>query len=84
MTPLTSFPLLDTIEILVDFSRQDRDKLLSEIAASDVKEASKILKESKSQSKKTILLTKWDNVSNVSRYKFDPSDAHMIREVIRV
>ncbi|KAI9570818.1 hypothetical protein HD554DRAFT_2037278 [Boletus coccyginus] len=61
------FPLLDTIEILVHFSRQD---------PSDVKQARKILKENKSQSEKTVLLTKWDNVSNVSRCEFDASDAH--------
>lgn len=49
---------------------------LVETVASDVKQARKLLKENKSQSQKTVLLTKWENVSNVSRCEFDASDAH--------
>ncbi|KAF8548477.1 hypothetical protein OG21DRAFT_1489355 [Imleria badia] len=83
MTPLTSFPLLDTIEIFVDDDvRQDLP--LREVAAADVKQASKILKENKSQAEKTLIVTKWNDVSDVNPIEFGADEQFMIREVIKV
>jgi len=83
MASLASFPLLDTIEILVHFTHR-QDIPLSELAASDVKEASKILKENKSQAEKTVVLTKWNDVWDHAKSVFDADKGYMTREAIRV
>ncbi|KAI9570819.1 hypothetical protein HD554DRAFT_2169953 [Boletus coccyginus] len=81
VTPLANFPLLDTIEILVHYSFT-KDLPLSELATSDVKQASEILKKNKSEAEKRVLLTKlnvvWDHT------EFDIDNGYMIREAIRV
>lgn len=83
MTPFTKFPLLDTIEIEVDCSfRQDLP--LSELAASDIKEASKILKDNKAQAEKTMIVTKWNDLWDHATFGYDVDKGYMIREVIKV
>ncbi|KAF8129168.1 hypothetical protein EV363DRAFT_1337933 [Boletus edulis] len=61
MTMLTNFTLLDTIELHAYFGLRE-DLPLTEVAASEVKEASKILKENKSQAEKKVIVTKWHNI----------------------
>ncbi|KAF8548476.1 hypothetical protein OG21DRAFT_1516237 [Imleria badia] len=83
MTPFTSFPILDTIEIEVGCSLR-QDLPLSELAPSDIEEASKILKENKSQADKTVIVTKWNHVWNHATFRFEVDKGYMIREVIKV
>lgn len=80
---MTSFPLLDTIEIFVH-STFRRGRPLGKLAARDVKLARKILKKNKSKAEKTVLLTKLDDVWDHARSEFDPDKGCMVREAIRV
>lgn len=83
MTPLANFPLLDTIEISVHYS-STKDLPLSELAASDVKQASEILKENKSEAEKRVLLTKLNAVWDHAKSTFDTDNGYMVREAVRV
>jgi hypothetical protein len=89
--PFTSFPLLDTIEIdTLEFDNSysiEHNLPLSEFAASEIKEASKILKENKSQADKMVIVTKWNDVTDLTDpYKdvFDVDEGYMIRETIKM
>ncbi|KAF8120941.1 hypothetical protein EV363DRAFT_1570109 [Boletus edulis] len=83
MTPLTSFPFLDTIEILVSYHVRV-DLPLSEFLALDIKKAREILKRNKSQAQKTVVLTKTNNHWDYRTYEFDIGRAYMTRETIKV
>ncbi|KAI9570820.1 hypothetical protein HD554DRAFT_2312642 [Boletus coccyginus] len=83
MTPLISFPLLDTIEILVH-STSRKGRPLSKLAARDVKLARKILKKNKTKAEKTVLLTKLDDVWDHARSEFDPDKGYMDEEAGRL
>ena len=85
MKPFTSFPLLDTIEIDTYYSLE-QNVPLCELAASEIKEASKILKQNKSQAEKTVIVAKWNDltVQNPFKCEFDVDEGYMIREAIKV
>lgn len=83
MKSFTSFPLLDTIEIDVHYSHT-QDLPLGELAASDVKEASKILKENKSQAEKTVIVTQWSHVLEYGIPELDVEEGYMTRDAIKV
>ncbi|KAF8437488.1 hypothetical protein L210DRAFT_3545794 [Boletus edulis BED1] len=83
MTPLTGFPFLDTIEILIDYHIQV-DLPLSEFAALDIKKARDILKGNKSKAEKTVVLTKSNNLWNYRSYEFDSVQRYMTRETVKV
>ncbi|KAF8129187.1 hypothetical protein EV363DRAFT_1134803, partial [Boletus edulis] len=65
-TSLTSFPFLDTIEILVNYYV----RWFSEFAALDIK-VREILKGNKSQAQKTVVLTKSNNCWDYRAYEYD-------------
>ena len=83
MAHLTSFPLLDTIEVVVHYSGSC-DLRLTEHAASSVKEASRILKENKSQAEKTVLVTKWNNIWDYGSSHPDADKAYVTKEVVKL
>ncbi|KAN0075552.1 hypothetical protein V8E55_011575 [Tylopilus felleus] len=88
-TPFASFPLLDTIEIVQVVPcdppswRDGSPTAPSEVAASEIENASRILKGNKSQAEKTVIVTKWDATWDNKRFEF-VADRSIIRETIRV
>ena len=82
MTLLASFPLLDTIEIIVG-SAGRRDRLPSKLVVREVKEASEILKQNQSKAEKTVLVTKWNVIWDTDRFDFD-AGRPIIREVFPI
>ena len=82
MTLLASFPLLDTIEIIVGIHAR-RDKMPSELVVQEVKEASEILKQNQSKAEKTVLVTKWNVIWDTNRFDFD-AGGPTIREVFPI
>ncbi|KAF8129162.1 hypothetical protein EV363DRAFT_1584620 [Boletus edulis] len=85
MSPLISFPFLDTIEILVQWHVSvPVDLPLSEFVALDIKKAREILKGKKSQAPKTVVLTKSNNYWD---YRVDETDiglGYITRETVKV
>ncbi|KAF8126616.1 hypothetical protein EV363DRAFT_1337907 [Boletus edulis] len=83
MTPLTNFPFLGTIEILIDCDI-NVDLPLSEFAALDIGRAREILKGNKSQAEKTVVLTKSNNLWDYRAYQFDVGQMYTITEAVKV
>jgi len=83
MTPLTNFPFLDTIEILINcYTRVDLP--LSEFAALDIKKAREILMGNKSQAEKTVVLMKSNKSWDYRAYQFDVGQTYTTIEVVKV
>ncbi|KAF8437490.1 hypothetical protein L210DRAFT_946818 [Boletus edulis BED1] len=84
MTPLTSFPFLDTVEILINHLNAKKRRPLSQVAALDIEKAREILKGNRSQANKAVVLTKLNSIQGYRAYEFDVAEAYMTREIIKV
>ncbi|KAG6375871.1 hypothetical protein JVT61DRAFT_2735 [Boletus reticuloceps] len=83
MTPLTDFPHLDTIEILVEYLIVQESLPLSEVAASAIEKAREILKGNKSQAEKTVVLRRSNSFRGYGAYEFSFGE-YVTREIIKV